>query len=100
MRKVICSSEICKFAGSEDEVDQEGGGFMDSGDNYAVSMSPSVKSSTNRRKSRVDQRGKGKRKRRKTATLKKTLKTKPTAKKQKRRKGGKKKKKKTGKDER
>ena len=98
MRKVYCTREICKLEGSDTDmdVDQDGRGIFESGDNYAVTMSSSPRSNKQKRKRRVDQVGKGRRKRKTPIIRKKVLKRKTTkkrvAKKQvrKRRKGKKK----------
>ena len=41
MRKVNCTREICKLEGGDSDVDQDGGGIFETGDNYAVTISSS-----------------------------------------------------------
>ena len=77
MRKVNCTRDICNLEGGSDsemDVDQEGSGFLDSGDNYALSLS-SARSSRGKkhRRKRVDQGGKGRRKRKSTGIHKKAV---------------------------
>ena len=78
MRKVTCTRDICKFkrgSDSEMEVDQEGNGFMDNGDNYAVTLSSSGRGGGKKHKrNRVDQGGKGRRKRKSGGIRKKAIK--------------------------